>query len=689
MNRPYTVGARGLATAALLAGMGAGCAIEPPAAPSTLFTLNIPISSDTTHVSKITEDREFLKIDPTSGGMALNFSREVGRAEVGERLSLRPQELAVETAIGPIEFPGVAFDLPPIALSTLVGRDLPAGTVPLIPGGEIRTSVDVPLEQLQSLVVQEGGLQLTLGNETPITLTDMALTLIDRGRGDAVVAKAVLGTIGPGASALGVLDLSGKDISGNLTVEVTGRSQEATNATVSDDDRLVVTGGMTDLVLLAVEGFIPPQEFAESQAITFPDDRVQVTTARIQDGKLTLRVTSGIVLLTQMRLQLDDLTKPDGSVNVFDIELEQGASEEIVFDLAENDFTPIDPLELRFSYTAHTVGAQTPARLEVGQVITVEVLTEPLILSRVEGRLNGLSLPIPEVEREVEFPDGLNNISLAGAGLDIYFTSRVGFLAEVNLVIRGINKFGQEGRVDVTQRFQRENAADTVFSTQASVAPDELTPFINLLPSQLFIETDVRIGDGRQVEVIEPTHWVSIDSIVFHTSPQLTIEDSTYIDVEPRDIGFRDRRTRERIETNYCEAADPRCGGEDGAAIHTILDNSMPIGVGVRLFAAPRKEDVFTNPVVTVPRLERRPFRVDPAPVDAQGHSAGVSHLEPVPYILDKDRVLQFLQDPLYSGVRIYLPESAGQVELLNTDWLYVQSNLEIKLVLDENLVKD
>lgn len=678
MKRPYAVGARGLAAAALLAGLWAGCAIEPPAAPSTQFTLNIPVTADTTRVSTITEDREFLRIDPESGGMALNFAREVGRAEVGNRLSVRPQELAVRTEIGPIEVPGQRFDLPPVALSSLLGRDLPPGTVPLIPGGEIDTAVDVPLEQLQSLVVQQGSLQVSLRNATPLTLTDMVLTLVDRGRGGTVVTRAELGTIAPGASALGVLDLSGRDISGSLRVDVTGRSQEATNVTVGADDRLEVGAAMSDLVLLAVSGFIPAQEFEDSQALTFPDDRVQVTTARIQEGKLTLRVTSGIVLLTQMQLRLDDLTRPDGTVNVFDIELDRGESQDIVFDLSDNTFAPVDPLELRFSYAARTVGAQTPASLEAGQAITIEVITEPLILSRVEGRLNRLSLPIPEVEREVEFPDGLNNIALSGAGLDVYFTSRVGFLAEVNMVIRGINKFGQEGRVDVQQRFQRENAADTVFSTQATVAPEELTPFINLLPTQLFIDTDVRIGDGRQVEVIEPSHWVSIDSVVFHTAPRLTVEDSTYIDVEPRDIGVRDRRTRERVETNFEEAR-----------IHTVLENSMPIGVGVRLFVARSKDEVFTNPIVTVPRLERRPFRVDPAPVDAQGRSTGTATLEPDPYVLEKERVLQFLQDPLYSGVRIYLPETAGQVELLNTDWVYVQANLEIRLLLDENLVKD
>lgn len=653
-----------------------GCAVEPPSAPNIVdFTLNIPVANDTTHIGKIIGDRDFLQTAP-GGGMALNFSKEVGRAEVGDRLSLRPQELEVHTPVGEIKVPGQSFALPPILLSQLVGQNLPAGNVALIPGSQISTTVSVPLENIQSMVVREGTIAISLRNETPLTLTDMVLVLVDQGRGGAVVDQADLGTLAPRASAAGQFVLSGKEISGNLQVEVTGRSQDATDVTVTDDDRLEVSASLSDLVLLSVSGLIPPQEFSASQAMPFADDRVQVTRARISQGRIILRVSSGIVLLTQIDLSLDDLKKPDGSPNVWSIDLEQGESEDVVFDLTENDFEPINPLELRFSYQAHTVGAQTPAALESGQEIAVQALTEELVMSRVEGKLNQLSLPMPEVEREIGFPDGLNNLSLAGASLDIYFTSGIGFLADVNLVIRGVNKFGQEGKVDVVERFPRGSAENPV-STQVTVTRGELTPFINLLPSQLFIEPEVRVGDGREVEVIEPADWVSIDSVVFHTEPRLTVEDSTYIDVEPRDIGFRDPRTRTRIES-----------GLDSAVIATFLENSMPIGVGVRLFVAPRKEEVFTNPIVTIPRLERRPFRVEAAPVDAQGHSAGTTKLAPDPYILEKERVVQFLQDPLYSGIRIYLPKTDGEVEVRATDFVNVQATLRLDLNLNEDVVK-
>jgi len=660
---------------ALLA-LAQGCAIEPPAAPNIVdFTLNIPVANDTTRIGKIIGDRDFLQTAP-NGGMALNFSKEVGRTEVGDRLGLQPQGLEFHTVIGEIEIPGQDLSLAPIPLSQLVGQDLPAGTVALIPGTPVSASQAMPLENLQSLVVQEGSLAISLRNETPITLTDMVLTLVDEGRGGVVVDRAELGTIAPGSSASGVFVLNGKDISGTLRVDVEGRSQDAVNVTVEDDDRLEVSARLSDLVLLAVTGIIPPQEFEASQALPFPDDRVQVVKALIQQGRLIFRVTSGIALLTEVEIRLDDLRRADGTVNVFVIDVEQGESEDVVFDLTENEFTPLNPLELRFSYKASTVGAGEPATLDVTQDITVEAITERLGLTRVEGKLNQLPLPMPEVEREIGFPDGLNNISMAGAAMDIYFTSGIGFLADVDLKIRGVNKFGQEGRVDAVERFPRGDAENPV-STQVTVTRGELTPFINLLPTQLFIEPEVRIGDGREVEVIEPTDWVSIDSVVFRTSPRLTVEDSTFIDVEPRDIGFRDPKTRTRVES-----------GLDSGVVATVLENSMPIGVGVRLFVATRKEEVFTNPILTIPRLTRGPFRVDPAPVDAQGHSAGTTKREPEPYILEKERALLFLQDPLFSGTRIYLPKTNGEVEVLDRDFVNVQATLRLELNLTEEVVK-
>ncbi len=674
----------GAVSAVYLAYFAVGCAVEPPSAPSTDFVLSFPIANDSTRVIDIVDERgDFLQINEQTGGMNIRISREVGRADVGDRLSARPTDNSFSTPIGNINIPGQEVPPVSIAMSDLLGQDIESGTtLPLVPASAIDVSTEVPLENVTSLNIEEGGLEIAVDNGLPLALDGLRLSLVDLGNGGVEVDAIDIGTVAAnGGVGAGSFSLAGKSISGNLAIAVTGATAQGANVTIEGNPSLDITVTLSDLIVSQALAIIPQQEFADAQVLVFPDDRIQVTRAVIQQGGLILRVTNDIEIVMELELSLDDLLDANGNVNTFIVDqLIPGETREIRFDLDNNEFVPENPLELRISYTVRTFPSNEPVQIFSTGELRVEAITEDLVFERVEGRLNRVSLPLPEVEREINFPDGLNNVELGRAAMDLYVTSGVAFLANVNLLVRGVNKFGQTAEIDIQERFER-GSFDNPVTTVVTVTRSELTPFINLLPSQIAIGAEVVIGDGQEEELIRQEQWVSVDSVVFRSSPRLSITDTTRIDPEVRDITFRDTNLRNKILSNF-----------RSARVITDLENSIPLGVGVRLFVGRTPETVYTNPVITIPKPGRPPFQAVAAPIDADGYSNGTESVRRE-IELDAEDVAEFIlkdndRGGLYSGVRITFPATGSEVEVLGTDFINIIAGLQVELLLDDTLVE-
>jgi hypothetical protein len=676
-------------TAALLSGLcvaylASGCAVEPPSAPSTEFVISIPVANDSTQIADIVGDRsDFLQIDQETGGMNIRFSREVGRADVGDRLQVRPTANSFGTQIGNINIPGQQVPPISVALGEILGQDIESGvTLPVLPASEIDVSTDVSLENVTSLTIVEGSLNMAVSNGLPIALDGLRLSLVDLGNGGEVVDTIDLGQIeANGGSSSGAFSLSDKSISGSLAIAVSGSTVEGTDVAISGNPSLDIEAELSDLVVSQAFAVIPEQNFSDSQVLAFPDDRIQVTRAVIQEGGLVLRVTNEIEIVMAIELRLDDLRDPNGDVNVFRVDqLTPGEVKEVRFDLNNNEFSPVDPLELRLSYTVNTFSSDRPLQIFSTGELKVEAITEDLIFDRVEGRLNRISLDLPTVDRSVDFPDGLNNVAIGETALDIFVTSAVGFLADVELLVSGTNSFGERGEIVVEERFERGNAVNPV-STQLSISPRDLTDFLNLLPTDIEISSSISIGDGAEEESITQAQWVSIDSVVFRTSPRLTLLNDTQIEPEARDITFRDSELRSKILSNFV-----------GARVITDLENSIPLGVGVRLYVGRTPETVYSDPIITVPKADRDPFEAIAAPVDANGYSNGTETVRREIALNAEDVAKFILEDNdrgrLYSGVRVTLPSTGGEVEILGTDFINIIAGLEVELLLDDSLVE-
>lgn len=676
----------------------AGCTVETPSSStSTVFEISIPVANDSTRIEDLVGDRDdFLEIDAATGGMklrvALPLSNDpadpeiLGTAEVGENLKVTPTATSFSTAIGDLSIPGQTIPQITVDLGTILGQNLPSGTtVPSLPAASFDTGVPLPLANVTSLSIQTGGLDVAVSNDMPVTLTDVSLILYDE-EADAVIDEIDLGTIAAsGGSASGAFNLAGRTISGDLSVEVSGSTQAGTDVLIGDNDELRIDAVLQTLLVSQATALIPQQEFEDQQTLDFPDDRIQVTEAVMSSGGLTLVVTNNIPIVMEVELILPDLVDAQGNVQSFLIDsLLAGRPREVSFDLTDNVFAPANPLQMRVEYRASTFESDTEVTIASNGEIEIEAQTQELVFSRVQGSLNQIRLSVPAQSREVEFPSGLDNVNIGTASLAVHVTSGVGFLADVDILFTGVNDKGETGTLVVRETFERGNPSspkgDTLFVSSA-----ELTDFLNLLPTSISVEPVVIVGDGLEEEIIETDHFVSLDSVVFRTEPRFTVLSDTRIDPDVQDISFRDSDARDKISTNFVSAS-----------VLTEIKNGIPLGVGVRLMVGRTPEAVYDTSsadfVTAIPAFGQAQFDVAAAPTDANGIATGTTP-STRSIILDKEDVLNFIleDDPagrLYSGVRVTLPASSGEVEIRATDFVNVVAGLRVELTLNKDLVE-
>lgn len=673
-------GRLGTIAATLAASLWLGaCAVKSPEVPRLEFTVSVSVANDTTTIAEVAADRsEFLEI--SNDALGFNFSTEFGidsRQEVGDRLSVTPQSNSFATKLGTIALPGADVPaIPPITLSTLLGQELESGTtLPLLPAQSIDTSIEVPLESVTALVIESGGIVLDVTNTFPVDLENVQFALIDVGNGNRLIDTIDMGTIAAnGGSDSDSFDLAGETISGDLELTISAGTAAGTDVTIQGDPGIEF--GLTVLPLLVSEATarISQQEFSDDQALDFPDDRIQVTEALISEGGLTLRVTNEIPVIMEVEFTLSDLQDPSGTPQTFKLDsLRFGEPREVFFDLENNRFAPADPLALQLSYAARTFDSGDEVTIRSDGEIIVEAITERLTFSRVAGILDNLELEIPEQTETIDFPQGLDNVALAETELAVFVTSAVGFNSGITLDIRGINGSGQTASLLIDEVFPA-GSPDSPQTIIIRPESDDLTDFLNLLPTSVTITPSVFVGDGVSEEVIEPSHWVQIDSVQFRAPAAFQVREATQIQPDPVRRTFTDDSTRDRISSNV-----------RSAGVRTTIENHIPLAVGVRLYVGATEQTVYTNPTLVVPPLDEPPFSVSAAPYDGNQVSESAFNTQNV--TLTSDQILKLLEPVYYTGIQIDIDGTDGNVALAGSDFVVVQAGSQIILELNEDLV--
>ena len=666
------------------------CTVGKPQVPSTDWTLRLPVADDRTTILEVVKDRsDYLQIREDQS-MGLRINTVVNQREViGDRLSVSPvRPDPVETELGAITIPGRKIDVPALSLNDLVEPDPPSdtGIAISIPATGIDTEVKLDLSaSVQELAIIEGGIDITITNGLPVPL-DIGLVLIDKGPNNDQadeVATLNLGRIDPNsAPASGEFLLDGLTITGNLAIVVVGTTVASDDVLIEGSPSLQISAGLRDLTVERAIAKIPQQDLPEDVlTIDFPDDRIQVTSAEIRRGGLTLRVRNDIPIIVSVTLTMDDFQDESGNKLVIPIDdLEPLETKTQRVSLDGITFLPSNPLQLRVLYSAKTDSTNDFKEISSDATISVSAETEKLFFGEVQGILKNLTLDVDPVTQTLNVPEGLDNLGIATTSVEAWITSGVGFGSTIELLVEGTNNSGESLSFTMERDFA---PGDPDEPKVIVVAPESatLTDFLNLLPSTITVTPSVRVGDGVSTERIAPEHWVQIDSVVFQSEARFQIKEDDRIEVAPVLRELEDENARTRISNNL-----------KSAAVITMIENHIPLAVRVSLLVAPTLEEVYTNPILTIPS-DGEGFGVEAAPTDPTTGRASSSTSAERTVTLTKEEVLVFLREGgVYTGVLVEFDKTEGGadgfVELLGSDWVSVQAATEVVIELNESLVK-
>ena len=659
----------------LLLGLS-GCTVKKPQVPILDLTVSISVADDTTTIRDVAKRTEFLRIEPDDR-LALDFTSEFdGGTEVGESLQVTPGQGTFRTRLGPISVPGQEIPLTDISLSRLLGGEISESesTVQLA-GAEFETEVGFTLEGgVTSLAVEEGGLDLSVQNNLPVQAS-LRVTMSDADRGGVVLGEIDLGGIAPGNSAAAVFDLAGKRVSGSLALRIAVAADDA-EVRIQGEPALEISGFLRDLTVSEATGVIPQQVLAGTHFLEIADDRIQATRADIKEGVVALEVGNGTPVPLSITLTLDDLHASSGEIQTFTVdELLPGRERKVFFDLAGNELAPLDPLSLRLSYEARTLETDTQVTIRSDDELQVKAFPGTILLSRMEGTLDRVELPMEAVTDTIDFPKGLSDVALSFTSLAVFVTSAAAYSSELNLSITGTNRWGESSTLLDSEILPPGNPDDPV-SMVVERASEDLISFMSLLPTEITVVPEVFLGDGASAGVIEADDWVRLDSLVFDVPARFRITADTRIEPEPVHREFSDDEWRRRIRSNL-----------KSASVTTKIESHIPLGLTVSVQVGRTAEQVYRNPVLTIP-ADGTGFGVAAALVDENLRVVETTRSEKV-VELTADDVLVFLEEGgVYTGVLVQIEATDGEIELFGSDFFTVQAGAQILIEMNESLVE-
>ena len=652
-----------------------GCTVKRPQVPILDLTVSISVADDTTTIRDVAKRTEFLRIDPDDR-LALDFVSEFeGGAKIGDSLRVTLEQARFRARLGPIRIPGREIPVADISLRSLLGKEIAeTDSAFALAAADFETEVGFAFEDGTSITIEKGGLELSIQSGLPMPVT-LRLVLVDAGKGGVEVEEIDLGSIAPGESAAPYFDLAGKSISGSLLFRLAGTTDEA-EVQIQGEPALGISGVLRDLTVSEVIGKIPHQVISGTHILEIADDRIRATGAEVGKGIVALDVGNGTSVPMSITLTLDDLRASTGEVRSFTADqLLPGEEKQVLFDLAGNEFAPLDPLSVRLSWEARTLATETEATLRATDELRVEARPGTILFSRLEGTLDRIGLPMATVTDTIDFPNGLNNVALSSTSLAVYATSAAAFNSELNLSITGTNRSGESSTLLDSEVLPPGNPEAPV-SMAIKRDSENLVSFMNLLPTEITIAPEVFIGDGASTGVIEADDWVRLDSLVFDVPGRFRITGDTRIEPDPVHREFSDDEWRRRIRTNL-----------KSASVTTKIESHVPLGLTVSVRVGRTAEEVYGNPVLTIP-TDGTGFGVPPAQVDDHNRVVSPARSEKVVELTAED-VLVFLEEGgVYSGVLVQIESTDGEVELFGSDFFTVQAGAQFIIEMNESLVE-
>jgi hypothetical protein len=655
-----------------------GCSFKNPKGTSLDMTITIPVANEIRTMRRTVGDYpDFLTTVGTDSVLSLDIKQTIDRTVVRDELSIPAKRSEFQTEVGVFEIGSRRSDSVELSLVDIFpdAANFAGLKVPIPPVVEVGKTVDLPpFPIIRSVTVEEGQFEVRIDNSLIIPMEDVEIVLKDQSN-NVEIGRLTFGRIEAGSSVTDVIDLRGKTFSNDWLIEFRVSSPGSGGESVEIDPTTVfrITTTITPLRVTAATAELPEQRFTGRGAVPLPDTILVTEAVIVAGSSFTVIVKNDLNVDAEIDVILDEMVFPSGApVKVARAFVGAKTAKEVLIPIDEARFRPKDPRELRLSWDVATTPAI--ATLRSKDVIAMEIVSQRITFSRVAGRFNELSVGIPYTTQSLNVPDGLSGLSLAAASLELTIRSGLGITLRSDFEAKGTDDVGRTVVMPIKAEIEKGNPAAPVTSrVRLDEKTSKLLDLLNLLPRKLELSGRILIGDGAEESEVEQGHFIEGDARF--TAPMIFSLASTSIRTDPRDVTLKDEETRSKLDRNLLSTK-----------VITKLANHLPVGVNVRIQIARDTTRIFTNPDLTVPKEGF--FTIPAGVVNPSTGLVERSTENQEEIVLAEEDFDKFLLTPLYSAILIELPQTAGTVKLLASDFVEVVSRVEATILIDEQLVK-
>lgn len=645
------------------------CSFDPPTAPKWETTLTLPLINKTYHLDEIVEDEKNLYADST-GHIHFEFSKEIDRYAVGDKLQMDGLEKSFETSVGsyninapePESIDFIFNEIYPDAES-LHGYTI---EVPNFTLTDVVKTIPT-FDEFSWIVIDTGTVFLELTNNLPLWLgPDLVLHLMDAGADTLIGGVSLNREIAPGEKIKTAIDASGKKFSNQLEFLLIGNSPGSKGQSVEIDafSSVNLITNFSDFSVLEAVAKTPAVNISETQSLAI-DDSISITEAVIQSGNLNLVIDNQVPIHGKIIYELSDFFKNENPYTD-SLHISAQSRSQISIPL-ENltlrpDFAGVGEQTISFQWTFVTEESDEMIHIQSSDNVKANLTSSEIIFSQIQGILNEIEIDIEPFKEDLNFSDELDSVKLENAVIRLEIDNTINLPARSDIVIQGITDAGKTVDLKVQETIL---AAPEFGSETTTIVLDKnnsnIIEFLNALPDQIEISGSVWLGDSNspgtvtQSDYIEGRMNISAPLVLsFPTQTATTDIDSLEIEEDNRET-IRDRLM----------------SGEVVAKI----SNKLPFGAVIEAKFGTRDSTVFSEPELII-----GPLNIAPAIVDQAGFTAEHSENE-LKVTLTKEDLRLFENEMVFSGVEITFPGSDGNaVHVMTSDYIQVQMYTVFKL---------
>lgn len=660
------------------------CNLPPaPVAPTWETDFSLPLISKSYNIlDEVVSTTDELTVDSLNN-LYFEFESEIDTISVGDQLQIDGLTESVSQSLGRFSIPATEEKTIGVTLREIFPQadQMNGMTAPVPPFQFNLDNKQIDgIESFHWAEIQSGLIRIKVVNNLPIDLgkpTNLELVEVTTG---AVIARVEVPDFiaKNGGEFITFLDLSGKRLTNQLSINLDGGSPGSANPVEIDADAgFRVEVGIENLVVIEAAAKIGQQHLAKRDQFVLPDS-VVVESAKLKDGRIDITISGSFPVDTEIQIKVPNFVNANTETLAIAIPSLQSASMPIRIDLAGYQFKPegrgFGDQKITLDWEINTLQPEDQITiLRATDYVTVDVEMSDLTFEEIAGKFSNKRIEIPSQTLAVDIPEDLQGIGFEDASLTLTLYNTINIPVRTDLKITGKNETGQAVTMQIQSMINAGRPNGIPVPTVIEInrqTNSTIVDLLNLLPKSIEVTGQADIGQSDQMGRVRSNDKVS-GTIKFRAPLAFKLPPQE-IEVDARKIEI-DSDVQQRLRDNLLSGT-----------LFARVNSHLPVGATIELFFAENDSAVYDNPPVKLGPVVLNSGQIDPQSGDVTG--AALSEIE---LSLEKSQIEFFARDVVYSGVKISLPGTDDQfVRLKATDYVEVKAYAQFKVKVDKDALR-